>query len=66
MYSELWFGFVVVVGSVFTAVILWWALADLFHATMELPFAALLERWRHRAWLSRDERGGDAGAHASA
>jgi hypothetical protein len=54
-----------VVGVVFAAAFLWWALADLFFATFELPFGDVPDRWRQRLGPSpggSDED--DAGATA--
>ena len=62
---DVWFSFVVLVAVVAGAAILWWAFADLVYAAVELPFAGALERWRRRG-LSRDDRNGDASAHAGA
>jgi hypothetical protein len=62
--ADVWFSFVVLIGVVAGAVILWWAFADLVYAAVDLPFAGALERWK-RGWLSRDDHNDDAGAHAS-
>ncbi|TMA76727.1 MAG: hypothetical protein E6J72_16580 [Deltaproteobacteria bacterium] len=56
---------VAAIGGAVGAAFLWWALADLFLASVELPFSAMLERWRARR-VPRDERDGDADALASA
>jgi hypothetical protein len=61
-----WWAIGVVGGGALGAAIMWWALADLFFATVEVPFIAMLERWRQRVWWSDDEPGGDAGAPAHA
>lgn len=50
-------------GGALGAAFLWWAVADLFLATVEFPFAGMLERWRQRR-ARRDERDGGAGASA--
>ena len=39
---------VVVVSAVLLIALLWWALSDLFLATIELPFSETLARWRQR------------------
>ena len=37
-----------VAGGIAVAGFLWWALADLFLAAFELPFAELADQWRRR------------------
>ena len=54
-----------VVGVVFTAAFLWWALADLFLATFELPFGDVLDRWRQRLGPPRGGHDEDEGAGAT-
>lgn len=56
---------VAAIGVVLGGAFLWWALADLFLASVELPFVAVLERWRTRR-ARGDEGNGDADAAASA
>jgi hypothetical protein len=51
-------------GGVLAAAFLWWALADWFLATFELPFGDALDRWRQRLGPARDRRDEDAGATA--
>jgi hypothetical protein len=55
-----------VVGAVLAAAFLWWALADLFLATFELPFGDVLDRWRRRLGPRRDGHDEDEGAGATA
>jgi len=54
-----------VVGGALAVAFLWWALADLFLATFELPFGDALERWRQRLGM-RGNRDNENGAGAPA
>jgi len=62
---DTWWVIAAIGGGVGGAAFLWWALADLFLATFEMPFSAMFEQWRARR-ERRNERDGDAGSLASA
>ena len=50
---------IAVVGVVLLA-FLWWVLSDLILATIELPFAETLARWRQRLGRSGDDANAEA------
>lgn len=45
---------VVAVAAVLLIALLWWALSDLFLATIELPFSETFARWRQRRSQEED------------
>ena len=62
---ETWTIGVAVGGAALVVGFLWWALADLFFATFDLPFGSLLDRWRQGV-RSGDRHDENEGAGATA